>query len=406
MLAASLDADVPLFMARPTSAWASAGASLVPSPVIATRWPSACSRRMIAILSSGLASATKSSTPASRAMVAAVSGLSPVIMIVRTPIAPELVEALAQAGLDGVLELDEAHRPPVRADRQWRRAGSGDHLGLGHDLGRHRAVELCADGIDRALEDESAIGQHDAAGAGLGAERLGLGDRGVETCESSVVGEARRCSELPESTACEVDDGATLGRLVAERRDERGAQRVLLRDAGSRDDPGRQPIAEGDGAGLVEQDHVDVAGGLDGAAAHGQHVEAGHAVHAGDADRRQQAADRGRDEAHQERDQLDDADGLTGEHPERPERDHGQQEHERQAGEQDRERDLVRRPLPLGALDERDHPVQERLARVGRDADDELVADDLRAAGHADRMSVPGSLSTGADSPVMAASLT
>ena len=50
---------------------------------------------------------------------------------------------------------------------------------------------------------------------------------------------------------------------------------------------------------------------------------------------------------------------------------------------------------------------RKRLARVGRDADDELVADHGRAAGDgAERMSVPGSLSTGADSPVMAASLT
>ena len=37
MLAASLAADVPLFIARPTSDWARAGASFVPSPVIATR---------------------------------------------------------------------------------------------------------------------------------------------------------------------------------------------------------------------------------------------------------------------------------------------------------------------------------------------------------------------------------
>ena len=37
MLAASLAADVPLFIARPTSDWASAGASFVPSPVIATQ---------------------------------------------------------------------------------------------------------------------------------------------------------------------------------------------------------------------------------------------------------------------------------------------------------------------------------------------------------------------------------
>ena len=53
----------------------------------------------------------------------------------------------------------------------------------------------------------------------------------------------------------------------------------------------------------------------------------------------------------------------------------------REAGQQDRQRDLVRRPLALGAFDERDHAVEERLAGIGRDADDELVADDRRAAG-------------------------
>ena len=39
MLPASLAACVPVFMATATSACASAGASLVPSPVMATRWP-------------------------------------------------------------------------------------------------------------------------------------------------------------------------------------------------------------------------------------------------------------------------------------------------------------------------------------------------------------------------------
>ena len=41
MLPASLAACVPVFMATATSACASAGASLVPSPVIATNRPSA-----------------------------------------------------------------------------------------------------------------------------------------------------------------------------------------------------------------------------------------------------------------------------------------------------------------------------------------------------------------------------
>ncbi len=87
MLPASLAAWVPVFMATPTSAWASAGASFVPSPVIATSAPPACSRLISAILSSGVASARKSSTPASAAIAFAVRGLSPVIITVRIPIA-------------------------------------------------------------------------------------------------------------------------------------------------------------------------------------------------------------------------------------------------------------------------------------------------------------------------------
>ena len=43
MLAASLAAWVPEFIATPTLAWARAGASLEPSPVIATNLPSFCS---------------------------------------------------------------------------------------------------------------------------------------------------------------------------------------------------------------------------------------------------------------------------------------------------------------------------------------------------------------------------
>ena len=93
MLPASLAAWVPEFMATPTSAWASAGASLVPSPVMATNFPLACSRRIRSILSLGFASARKSSTPASRAITAAVRGLSPVIMMLRMPMARSLAPA-------------------------------------------------------------------------------------------------------------------------------------------------------------------------------------------------------------------------------------------------------------------------------------------------------------------------
>ena len=57
MLPASLAAEVPAFMATPTSAWASAGASFVPSPVIAISCPPSCSLRISASLASGVASA-------------------------------------------------------------------------------------------------------------------------------------------------------------------------------------------------------------------------------------------------------------------------------------------------------------------------------------------------------------
>ena len=49
--------------------------------------------------------------------------------------------------------------------------------------------------------------------------------------------------------------------------------------------------------------------------------------------------------------------------------------------EQDVERDLVRGLLPLGALDQRDHAVEEALARLGGDPDDEPVRDEPGAAG-------------------------
>ena len=62
-------------------------------------------------MSSGVASARKSSTPASSAMPCAVSGLSPVIITVRMPIAPQLGEPLAHPLLDDVLEVDHAERP-------------------------------------------------------------------------------------------------------------------------------------------------------------------------------------------------------------------------------------------------------------------------------------------------------
>ena len=99
---------VPVFIATPTSAWASAGASLVPSPHIATSRPPSCSCRIRAILSSGVASARSSSTPASSAIARAVSGVVAGDHDRPDAHGAHLVEPLADAVLDDVLEVDDA----------------------------------------------------------------------------------------------------------------------------------------------------------------------------------------------------------------------------------------------------------------------------------------------------------
>ena len=91
-------------------------------------------------------------------------------------------------------------------------------------------------------------------------------------------------------------DGAPLRRLVSQRGELGRIGEVLLGDAPNGPERGRLAVAERDGPGLVEQERIHVAGRLDGAARHGQDIEANQAVHPGDADGGQQRADRGRDQ--------------------------------------------------------------------------------------------------------------
>ena len=85
MSADSMAMSVPEPTAIPTSAWVSAGASLIPSPVIATRLWATCRSLTISSLSPGFVSAWTSSMPSSEAMCSAVSLLSPVTIITLRP---------------------------------------------------------------------------------------------------------------------------------------------------------------------------------------------------------------------------------------------------------------------------------------------------------------------------------
>src|SRR6266498_455539 len=96
---ASMATSVPLPMAIPRSAWTSAGASLTPSPTIATVLPWACRRAISPTLSAGMTSASARSMPTLAAIAAAVVWLSPVSMATSRPMACSRATCSAAPGL-------------------------------------------------------------------------------------------------------------------------------------------------------------------------------------------------------------------------------------------------------------------------------------------------------------------
>ncbi len=153
----------------------------------------------------------------------------------------------------------------------------------------------------------------------------------------------------------------------------RGIREFELGHAIDRNKFGRLAVAEGDGSGFVEKQRIHVSRRFHGAAGFGQHVEANEAVHACDSDRRQQRADRCRNEGNEQRHQHDDRDRTAGIFRETRDRRRGEDEDDGQPDQQDIQRDLVRRLLALCALDQGDHPIQESRALGRGDADLDLV---------------------------------
>jgi hypothetical protein len=291
-----------------------------------------------------------------------------------------LVETVAHALLDDVLEVDHAERPGRAArlalrDDQGRPTTGGDPVDDGADLlGRVTAVltNPLHHRRGRTLTDLPAPVEVDTGHPGLRREldEVGAGQlAGLPLTQ-------------PVLTLGEHDDGTSLGGLVRQARELCGAGDVGERDTVDGMELRRLSVAQRDGARLVQQQGVDVAGRLDGAPGHGEHVVLDEAVHAGDADRREERADGGGDQADQQRDQHDERLLGAGVDRERLEGDCGRQEDDGEAGKQDVERDLVGRLLPGGALHEGDHPVDEALAGLGGDLDDDAVGEHLGAAGH------------------------
>ena len=250
-------------------------------------------------------------------------------------------------------------RGGVFGHHQRRAAGAGDLFNLLADLLRQRRsllFEKAGNGIHRALANARA-GQVDAAHAGLRGEGNKLGVNAAQVAAAQVV-----------LFLGQHDDRAALGSFVGERGELRGVGQPFVAHVGRGMKLRGLAVAEGDGAGLVEQQRVHVAGCFNGAPAHGQHVVLHQAVHAGNADGREQAANGGRNQADQQRDQHEDRLRRLGVHGEGLQRDDGEQKDDGEAGEQNAERDLVGRLLARCAFDQRDHAVEEGLAGVGGDA--------------------------------------
>ena len=108
---------------------------------------------------------------------------------------------------------------------------------------------------------------------------------------------------------------------------------------------------------------------------------------------------------HGDRDRLAGLGRLDAVERVRQERHRREQEDERERGQEDLERDLVRRLAPLRALDHRDHPVDERLAGIDGDSA-RRSSRRARVPPVTAEKSPPDSRITGADSPVTADSST
>ncbi len=292
---------------------------------------------------------------------------------------PEVFESLGQTTFHDVLEFNHPEHAVAVGDHQRRGTRLGDGVADGVDLrvdGAAGLFNVPHDGVAGALADLAAV-EINAAHSCLGRERH---KRRAEA--GDVAG--------PEAVPLlgQHHDRAALGCLVGEARQLCRIGKIPFRDAGRGQKRRRLPVAERDRAGLVEEQHVDVASRLDRPSARGQHVGPHHPVDSSDPDRREKAADCGGSEADEERRKHGEADRVAatgrrgGVERERQERGGDDEKHQRQPREQDVERDLVGSLLPLGSLDEADHPVEEAVAGVGGDPHDEPVGEQPRATGH------------------------
>ena len=150
----------------------------------------------------------------------------------------------------------------------------------------------------------------------------------------------------------------------------------------------RLSVAERDGAGFIQQQHVYIASRLDGAPAHRENVRLIEPAHACNANGGEQSTDGRRREANEQSNHIGDGHRSPctrlfarkrGEGEKRPRND---EEDDGERHEQNLQRDLIRRFLTGSALDHGDHLVEETFSALRSDADHEPIGKYAGAAGH------------------------
>ena len=203
-------------------------------------------------------------------------------------------EALLDAILDHVLEIDNAHYTIAIGDDQRRAAGASDTSNHVFQFGG-----LSAAMIAHELHDLFGSAFTDVASAEVESAHAGLSGEGDEG--GIAIGEVAAAKVI--FALGQDDDGAAFGGFVGERGELRGIGEVGGCDAADRNEFTSHAITESNRAGLVEKQSVNIAGGLDRAAGHCKHVVLNEAIHAGNADGGKEAADGGRDQADEQRNQ-------------------------------------------------------------------------------------------------------
>ena len=242
---------------------------------------------------------------------------------------------------------------------------------MGVQVGRNFSAlcrNILLDGVRSALADPGAVGQVHAAHAGLGGE-LHKGGTGNLLAVIS-------------QTASQFQRGFALGGLIVKAGQSRTANQIAAARPLHGEEVGSQTVAKGDGAGFVQNHGIHVAAGLHGLAGHGDHIEPGDAVHTGDADGGQQAADGGGNQTNHQGDQGGQrqlnpaihADGVQG--------DNDNQEDDGQGNQKGAQGDFVGGLFPGSAFHQSDHAVQKAVAGIGGNPNFQPVGHHRGAAGH------------------------